>query len=219
MAQDENLVKYYAQRAASYDEIYQKPERQTEQNALHAQVAKLLAGQTVLELACGTGYWTRTLAEHANKVLALDINAEMLAIAKARGLDANKVSFQQADIYQLPAELAQQQFSVCFAAFWWSHVKRDSQEQFIAQLRKVVGANCLLVLIDNTYVEGESTPIARTDADGNSHQLRKQADGTTVEIVKNFPSDSNLRKRFAALARDVRVHRSEHFWMLTCRLK
>ena len=213
------LVKYYAQRASSYDEIYLRPERQEEQAALFAQVAQLVAGQSVLELACGTGYWTRILAEHASHVVALDISTEMLEVAKARGLDSAKVSFQEVDICKLPPELAQQKFGVCFAAFWWSHVKRQEQDKFIQQLRAIVGSNCLLVLIDNSYVEGDSTPIARTDLDGNSHQLCKQQDGTTVEILKNFPSDSNLRKRFGALARDVRVHRSKYFWLLTCRLK
>lgn len=215
----QTMAAYYAQRATTYDDIYTIPARQTEQSALFAQVAQLVQGQKVLEIACGTGYWSKILAEHASEVVALDFNAEMLAIATARGLPSEKIRFVQGDAYHLPADLAAEKFTMCFAAFWWSHVKRAEQEQFIRQLRAVVGSNCQLVLIDNSYVEGDSTPIARTDLDGNTHQFRKQQDGSTVEIVKNFPSDSNLRKRFSNLGRDIRVHRSKYFWLLTCRLK
>ncbi|MBI3231038.1 MAG: class I SAM-dependent methyltransferase [Burkholderiales bacterium] len=215
----QDLAAYYAQRAAHYDEIYQRPERQEQQQALLAQLTQLTAGQNVLELACGTGYWTQAMAQQAKSVLALDINPEMLAVATQRQLDPSVVRFQQADICALPDAIAAEKFSVCVAAFWWSHVKRAEQDAFIQQLRAKVGSACQLVLIDNCYVEGDSTPIARTDSDGNTYQFRKQVDGSTVEIVKNFPSDSNLRKRFASLARDVRVHRAQHFWLLTCRLK
>lgn len=213
------MAAYYAQRAATYDEIYTRPARQAEQEALFAQVAQLAQGQKVLELACGTGYWSKILAEHASHVVAVDCNTEMLDIAAARGIPAEKIRFVKGDVYQLPAELASEKFTLCFAAFWWSHVKRAEQEKFVQQVRAIVGSNCQLVLIDNSYVEGDSTPIARTDLDGNTHQFRKQQDGSTIEIVKNFPSDSNLRKRFSNLARDLRVHRGKYFWLLTGRLK
>jgi hypothetical protein len=76
----------------------------------------------------------------------------------------------------------------------------------------------LLVLIDSNYVEGSSTPIAHTDAEGNTYQIRTLA-GERYDVLKNFPTDSALRKRFAAHAREIRVLRMEHFWMLSCRLK
>lgn len=215
----DKLVAYYAQRAASYDEIYQRPARQADQASLFEQVAQLAKGHDVLELACGTGYWTKTLATQANSVLALDINQDMLQMAQARQLPAEKVSFALADIYNLPASLNERKFSLCFAGFWWSHVKRSEQEAFIAQLKARVGANCQLVLIDNSYVDGDSVPIARTDAEGNTYQIRDHVDGGKTDIVKNFPSDSALRKRFANLGREIRITRLQYFWLLSCRLK
>jgi hypothetical protein len=37
-----------------------------------------------------------------------------------------------------------------------------------------------------------STPIARTDSGGNTYQLRTLADGSTHEVLKNFPTREEL---------------------------
>jgi hypothetical protein len=77
----------------------------------------------------------------------------------------------------------------------------------------------LLVLLDNCYVDGSSTAIARTDAEGNTYQIRTLATGERFEIVKNFPADSYLRKKLAAAVREIRIERLPYYWLLTCRLK
>ena len=214
-----DLAHYYAQRAQSYESIYDKPERQADLAQLRQLVAETLRGQDVLELACGTAYWTAQFAATANSVLATDINTELLDIAKAKGLAADKVQFSLADAYHLPSDFAKCGFSACFAGFWWSHLKRQDQAGFLAELRDKLGAGSLLVMIDNCYVEGSSSPVARTDLDGNTYQQRRLPDGSRVEVVKNFPSDSTLRKKLGPAVRDIRITRLEYFWMLSCRLK
>ena len=42
--------------------------------------------------------------------------------------------------------------------------------------------------MDNRFVAGSSTPLARRDADGNTYQQRVLTDGRTFEVLKNFPS-------------------------------
>ena len=59
---DSALLDYYARRAQEYEQIYQKPERQIKLALLKAYLIKLLAERDVLEVACGTGYWTAFLA-------------------------------------------------------------------------------------------------------------------------------------------------------------
>jgi hypothetical protein len=76
-----------------------------------------------------------------------------------------------------------------------------------------------VVMVDNVYVEGSSTPIARTDAEGNTYQIRTLPNGERYEIIKNFPTDSALRKRSGAMLKDIRILRLEHYWILTGRLK
>jgi ubiquinone/menaquinone biosynthesis C-methylase UbiE len=214
----EVMNKYYAQRAATYETIYQKPERKADLASMQERICAALTNQRVLEVACGTGYWTERFATTAASVHATDINQSMLDIAQNKGYPPERVQFSQADIFAMPAANAGQ-YTACFAGFLWSHIKREEQAEVLAQLARAAGKGSLLVLIDNNYVEGSSGPIARTDLEGNTYQLRMQEDGTRVEIVKNFPTDSFMRKRIGLAARDIRIVRNEHFWMLTCVLK
>jgi SAM-dependent methyltransferase len=213
----EQSASYYAKSASSHDLVYDKPERQDDLAAMRAHVADALRGHVVLELACGTGYWTSVIAASADSVVATDINPEMLALASQRALPADKVQFRVADAYDLPDDLGS--FTAVFIGFWWSHVKREQQEKFLAQLRGKVGKDVLLVLLDDVYVEGSSETVARTDLEGNTYQILTAPDGERYEIPKTYPSDSALRKKLASSVREIRIVRLDYFWMLSCRLK
>ncbi len=212
------MREYYAQRAQTLEKVYQKPERQQDLREIQGKLLDVLKDQCVLEVACGTGYWTERFAPVAASVVATDYNQSMLDVAQAKSYPEGKVQFALADLYDLPAATTGQ-YSACFAGFFWSHVLRDEQTSLLAHLSKVTGKGSTLVLIDNNYVEGSSTVIARTDLEGNTFQLRKQEDGSRVEILKNFPTDSALRKKFGPAVRDIRIFRNTYYWMLTCVLK
>ncbi|MEO6920905.1 MAG: methyltransferase domain-containing protein [Collimonas sp.] len=211
-----DMVAYYAKRAATYEEIYQRPERQDELLTLQVRVQELMEGHDVLELACGTGFWTEQIAATAKSVLATDVNPEMIAVAESKKLPADIATFALQDINTFQAE---RQFSACFLGFWWSHVGRQDQVRFIAQLREKLGKDILLVMIDNGYVEEQSTPIARTDVHGNTYQFRTLPNGERYEVMKNFPTDSGLRKKLAPITRELRILRLEYYWLLSCRIK
>jgi SAM-dependent methyltransferase len=179
-------------------------------------VREVLRGHRVLEIACGTGYWTAQFAGAAESVLATDINPEVIAVAQAKGLAADKVKFALADAFDLQLDGT---YTACFAGFLWSHVKREEQEAFLLKLRAKLGKDVLLVLIDNVYVEGSSTSIARTDPEGNTYQIRTLPNGERYEVLKNFPTDSALRKRMGSVVKELRIERLEYFWVATCRFK
>lgn len=212
----EQSAQFYAKSASNHDRVYDKPERQHDLAAMRAHVAQALRGHVVLELACGTGYWTSIIAESADSVVATDINAEMIEMAKLRALPPDKVQFRVADAYSLPDDIGS--YTAVFIGFWWSHVKREQQEKFLAQLRSKVG-DILLVLLDDVYVEGSSDTVARTDLEGNTYQIRIAPDGERYEIPKTYPSDSALRKKMASSVREIKIVRLEYYWMLSCRLK
>ena len=213
----EQSAQFYAKSASNHDRIYDRPERQDDLAAMRGHVAEILRGHTVLELACGTGYWTRIIAEVADKVVATDINAEMIAMAQLRKMPADKVELRVADAWDLPADIGD--FTAVFIGFWWSHVKREEQEKFLAQLKAKVGKDMFIVLLDDVYVEGSSDTVARTDLEGNTYQIRVAPDGERYEIPKTYPSDSALRKKLASSVREIKIVRLEYYWMLTCRLK
>ena len=213
----ERSAEFYAKSASNHDRVYDRPERQADLAELRRHLVEVLRGHSVLELACGTGFWTRDIAPVAVRVVATDINPEMIAMARLRGLDGASVDLRVADAWALPGDLGN--FTAVLIGFWWSHVKREDQERFLAQLRAKVGKDCLLVLIDDAYVEGSSDTVARTDAEGNTYQIRTAADGERYEIPKTYPSDSALRKKLASSVREIKIVRLEYYWLLSCRLK
>ena len=113
------LVDYYRRRAAEYEAIYAWPERQADLAILREKIPGKLRGARVLEIACGTGYWTQLVAALAAQMLATDLAEEPLAIARAKTYPKNP-SFIHADAYALPDSLGR--FDAALAVFWWSHV-------------------------------------------------------------------------------------------------
>lgn len=75
---------YYAARAPYYDAVYLKPERQDDIAFLRTHLPERLQGRDVLEVACGTGYWTRHIAPLARRMVATDGTAEPLEFARLR---------------------------------------------------------------------------------------------------------------------------------------
>src|SRR5260221_13591731 len=116
MGIESTMVGYYAKRAQEYERIFHKPERQDDLRTLRRFVGQTFAGKHVLEVACGTGYWTEILSNPSASVTAVDINDEVLEIARAKPFDQQKVSFHRADAYSLPA--FSQRFSGSLAGFW-----------------------------------------------------------------------------------------------------
>lgn len=210
----EVMKNYYAQRVATYDQIYAKPERQADIRALRDFLTGSFSGSDILEMACGTGYWTEFIADIAKTVHATDINQVLLDHARKKLNTCANVTFSLLDVFDQSIQF-QKTFDALFAGFLWSHIKRDEQALVLENMRRLVGNGASFVLVDNNYVEGESSPIARTDLEGNTYQIRQQEDGSRVEIVKNFPTDSFLRKKFAPFARDIRIQRSAYFWTLS----
>lgn len=213
----EQSAQFYAKSASNHDRVYDHPERQDDLAEMREHVADVLQGHTVLELACGTGYWTRIIAETADHVVATDINPEMIAMAALRKMPADKVTLRVADAWSLPDDLGD--FTAVFIGFWWSHIKREEQLKFLAKLKAKFGKDLFIVLLDETYVEGVSSTVARTDLEGNTFHIRVAPDGERYEIPTTYPTDSSLRKKLAPAAREIRLVRLEHYWMLSCRLK
>ena len=205
-----SIETYYAKRAHEYERIYAKPERQDDLRTLRAFAEETFRGKHVLELACGTGYWTEVLARSAASTLAVDINDEVLELARAKSLNAR---VERADVYALPK--FPQSFNAGLAAFWWSHVPKAQLRDFLTQLHRPFKPSATIVFFDNVYVQGSSTLITRTDGDGNTYQTRTLDDGTTHEVLKNFPTEHELRRAIDDLGSDIRITFLQYYWILT----
>ena len=217
MSIESTMVGYYAKRAQEYERIFHKPERQDDLRTLRRFVGQTFAGKHVLEVACGTGYWTEIISNPSASVTAVYIHDEVLEIARAKPLDHQKVSFHRADAYLLPA--FSRRFTGGLAGFWWSHIPKRRLAEFLGGLHSTLEAGSTVVFIDNAYVEGSSTSLSHMDAEGNTYQRRKLDDGSTHDVLKNFPTEQGLRETVASLASDLRVEFLQYYWSMTYVLK
>ena len=211
------LVDYYRRRAREYEAIYAKPERQSDLAILKKHLPERLAGQRVLEVACGTGYWTVLVARTAAQVVATDATEEPMRIAMSKDYGERNVRFELADAYALSPALGS--FDAAFACFWWSHVPLSRVDDFLASLHARLEPGARVLLMDNTWFEGSSTPISERDAEGNTYQLRPLADGSTNRVLKNFPTESELRAALAPHGREFSYRALDYYWLVEYTLK
>ncbi len=217
MADDvvQGMQRYYVERAPSYERVYFKPERQADLRAIEAWLPGVFVGRSVLEVACGTGWWTPHGARDARAWLATDLSPETLAVARAKALPPC-VQLATMDAYSF-AQVGPQTFDGAFAGCWWSHVPLQRLPGWLDALHAHLVPGARVVMLDNAYVHGSSTPLTRTDEAGNTYQDRALDDGSVHEVLKNFPT---REAAFAFLAACGRAREPEwiahpHYWVLT----
>jgi len=212
----DNLIAYYAARAAEYDDVYRKPERQDDIGSLRSIVRQLLSGHSVLEVTCGTGFWTEEIAATAGHIHATDVNDSVLKIASERLRRFRNVSVDRDDAFALTGTSGV--FTAAFAGFWWSHLRRGEQlSRFLNVLHAKLQPGALVVFMDNRYVEGSSLPITREDADGNTYQKRRLRDGTEHEVLKNFPGEEKFRSLLQGRGNMSEFRWLTYYWCLSYR--
>jgi SAM-dependent methyltransferase len=94
---------------SDFDKIALLPTAAFDNNAYyHQALLRSLPGQLgeALDVGCGTGAFTRLLAARADRVLGLDLSANMISVARQRSAGFSNIDFCQADAvaWTWPAE-------------------------------------------------------------------------------------------------------------------
>ncbi len=219
----DRMQAYYAQRAATYERVYHRPERQGDLRAMEAWLPGVFAGRHVLEVACGTGWWTPHGARDAASWLATDLNPETMAVAQHKALPAC-VRLATVDAYSWEG-LAQARstagappppaFTAAFAGCWWSHVPLQRLPQWLASLHAHLAPGAHVVFLDNSYVQTSNLPITHSDAAGNTYQTRTLDDGSVHEVLKNFPTAESALALLGPRAQQAQWLNWPHYWALS----
>ncbi|HKW91820.1 MAG TPA: class I SAM-dependent methyltransferase [Methylomirabilota bacterium] len=209
----QEMITYYAQRAAEYERVYEGPRWQDDLARLKARIPGLFAGRRVYEAACGTGYWTRVVAEHAAVVHATDVNDDTLALARAKTYRA-PVSFERRDAYASATGPAR--FSAGLAALWLSHVDLERLGAFLRAFHSYLERDAVVFMFDERLTDAreERVPTSRTDEAGNRYEIRRLASGEHFEIVKNRFDRARLERLIAPRARSLAYEELGYFWTL-----
>jgi len=214
--EEANLRRYYDQRAPEYEQIYLPRDEQhaRELGELSRELRDAVRGRRVLEVACGTGYWTACAAGVALRVTATDASLGMLAEAREKPPPANVelLARDAYDLHDLPAD-----FDAGLAMFWLSHVPRARLRAFLDGFHACLGAGAVVFLADNVYVPGLGGELLPADEAGDTYKLRRLSDGGRHRVLKNYFSAEELRTLLAPGASNLSVRSGKHFWSATYR--
>jgi demethylmenaquinone methyltransferase/2-methoxy-6-polyprenyl-1,4-benzoquinol methylase len=161
----------------------------------------------VLELAGGTGWWTRELARQAASLTVIDSSEEALTINRQR-VDRTGVTYQVADISTWqPA----QRYDAVFFSFWLSHVPQERFENFWALVASCLEPEGRVFLIDNRRnpARASTDPYVVHEADGV--QRRRLSDGSEHRVVKIFYEPDELADRLDNLGWAPRLTGTSRF--------
>lgn len=206
---------FYRRLAPDFDEVYTRPERQGDLSVLRDRLTDWFAGKHVLELAAGTGWWTNVLADTAASVTATDVNQATLDVAQARRTWPSSVRFVVADA--LAVDAIPGDFDAAYAGFFWSHVPLPALGGFLASLGRRLRPGSLVAFMDNRLIPGRVHPVARRDEQGNTYQRRQMKDGTSWDVLKNFPEPDELRTRLSQFGPQAEVEELDNFWLARAR--
>jgi demethylmenaquinone methyltransferase/2-methoxy-6-polyprenyl-1,4-benzoquinol methylase len=191
-------IAYYQARSTEYDEWFFRqgrydhgPEHRAAWFSELATVERALLGLKltgeVLELACGTGLWTRHLVSDHTRVLAVDVAPEAIAIARSR-VSSAMVEYVTADLFSWTPPW---QFDVVFFAFWLSHVPRSHLDAFWQMVRTALKPGGTAFFVDS-LAEQSATAIDHGLLDRSGATKRRLNDGREFEIVKVFHEPADL---------------------------
>jgi SAM-dependent methyltransferase len=205
----DDQIAYYCARAGEYDEWWfrlGRYDRGPEWNARwHAEVVEVEEAvgrwletrrpRSVLELACGTGLFTRLLAPVVERLTAVDASPEVLTINRQRVASRN-VEYVEADLF---AWAPRERYDAVFFSFWLSHVPDERFDAFWATLRAALAAEGAAYLIDSAF-DPTSTAKDHVVPEREAGVVtRRLNDGREFRIVKLFYEPAALNARLSRL--------------------
>jgi len=214
----DDVIRYYAERAPVYDETagFTDLEAEKLRATLKKRYQSIFHGRNVLEIACGSGYWTKVIGKVAKSVLATDINPSLISTAKDRCKHLPNIRFQIVDAYTLNGVTGN--FDAAFGNGWWSHIPKANLQDFLSALHGKLNPGALVMFVDQLPYDGF---FRKQDNEGNILEQRILPDSRSFMIVKNFPTEQEIKDSLVNIADDIRYTErpEEKSWQIMYRVK
>jgi demethylmenaquinone methyltransferase/2-methoxy-6-polyprenyl-1,4-benzoquinol methylase len=172
-------------------------------------LARFRPAEKVLELACGTGWWTEQLVGYTNDLTAVDASAEVLALNAARVRDP-RVRRIQADLFTWTPEDA---YDVVFFSFWLSHVPPERFGSFWAMVRGALKPGGRAFFVDSLRTELSTASDHVLPPEDDIIAQRKLNDGSRYSIYKIFYDPAALQARLESLGWRAHVSATPSFFL------
>ena len=200
-------IDYYRRRAPEYDDTSSPSGNPL--TAFGEEIERALhdfrpTGE-VLEIASGTGTWTRLLLAHATSVTALDAAPEMHQESRRKLGDDGRVRYIEADVLSWEPDRS---YDVIFFADWLSHVPPAKFDHFWRTISSALEPAGRVFLVDESddawrYEQLRDEFIAETPTPVVTRPVQ---DGTTFKVVKVYWKPEQLTSRLQGLGWNMSVH-------------
>jgi ubiquinone/menaquinone biosynthesis C-methylase UbiE len=114
------------------------------------EVAALKAGESVLDVGCGTGQLTRKAATEVgagSRVAGIDASPEMIETARKKAArTAPEIDFRVAPVEKLP--FGDAEFDVVLSSLMLHHLPDDLKAQGLTEVRRVLKPDGRLIAVD-----------------------------------------------------------------------
>jgi SAM-dependent methyltransferase len=168
--------------------------------------------RTVLEIACGTGYWTRHVGPVSIATTATDFSGAMLGIARSQSI-AN-ARFLLEDAYSLTG-VGDARFDFGFAMHWLSHVPLARWPEFFTAFHARLKPGAKVLLADDIRRPDDGDPYYCKIGARDTFEIRRLPNGESYEIVKNYFTPDELRARLQPFAENLQIRYERPRWWLT----
>ncbi|HXF34123.1 MAG TPA: class I SAM-dependent methyltransferase, partial [Candidatus Acidoferrales bacterium] len=164
----------------------------------------------VLEIAVGTGIWTKHLVASAERCVVLDSSKEALDMVKSRlSYFSGRMDYINADIFRWTPR---GHYDVIFFGFWLTHVPPHLFEAFWKLLRVLLKPKGRVFFVDSC--DQRAALVYYGNVDPQTHvQTREVRDGRSLRVYKVYYEPAQLQKTLKGFGWNATVTRTSKYFL------
>jgi len=219
----EELMKYYEERAPEYDEVYlgkspgiPEPEAYARDVKEIKTICRGFGRGHLIDIGCGTGFWMPYYAKNCVEITLVDQSRNMLVQCQKK---VNELAID-VDVHLLKGNFFDVRFfskifDTTLIAFFISHMNEEKEQVFFKKLRKILKPKAEMLWIDGSWSKKRAMHRQR-----EGYQERILNDGRKFSIFKKYFEKNDVTrtlKKYSFVLRSL--YMGDVFFAAHCALR